>query len=155
MERIPAERILVQWIRVERILVERILAQWIRVERIPAERIQMSGSDAVPHHLSRRGTRAARCGLHARLALIPHPLGSVGCDRVSAHPDRFGLVSGYPAKVFVGDTYCYFAGMTFAVSAILGHNTKTVLLFFIPQALPPSPPTQSQLWHHLLWHYVP
>jgi len=39
----------------------------------------------------------------------------------------------YPAKVFVGDTYCYFAGMTFAVAAILGHNTKTVLLFFIPQ----------------------
>ena len=39
----------------------------------------------------------------------------------------------YPAKVFVGDTYCYFAGMTFAVAAILGHNTKTVLLFFVPQ----------------------
>jgi len=39
----------------------------------------------------------------------------------------------YPSKVFVGDTYCYFAGMTFAVSAILGHNTKTVLLFFVPQ----------------------
>ena len=36
-------------------------------------------------------------------------------------------------QVFVGDTYCYFAGMTFAVAAILGHNTKTVLLFFIPQ----------------------
>jgi UDP-N-acetylglucosamine--dolichyl-phosphate N-acetylglucosaminephosphotransferase len=41
----------------------------------------------------------------------------------------------HPAKVFVGDTYCYFAGMTFAVSAILGHNTKTVLLFFVPQIL--------------------
>lgn len=41
----------------------------------------------------------------------------------------------YPSKVFVGDTYCYFAGMTFAVSAILGHNTKTVLLFFIPQII--------------------
>ena len=39
----------------------------------------------------------------------------------------------YPARVFVGDTYCYFAGMTFAVAAILGHNTKTVLLFFVPQ----------------------
>ena len=39
----------------------------------------------------------------------------------------------FPAKVFVGDTYCYFAGMTFAVAAILGHNTKTVLLFFVPQ----------------------
>lgn len=27
----------------------------------------------------------------------------------------------FPASVFVGDTYCYFAGMTFAVSGILGH----------------------------------
>mmetsp|Transcript_2500 Transcript_2500/g.5188 ORF Transcript_2500/g.5188 Transcript_2500/m.5188 type:complete len:305 (+) Transcript_2500:1-915(+) len=41
----------------------------------------------------------------------------------------------YPSKIFVGDTYCYFAGMTFAVAAILGHNTKTVLLFFVPQIL--------------------
>ncbi|XP_014249162.1 UDP-N-acetylglucosamine--dolichyl-phosphate N-acetylglucosaminephosphotransferase [Cimex lectularius] len=39
----------------------------------------------------------------------------------------------YPSKVFVGDTFCYFAGMTFAVVAILGHFSKTVLLFFIPQ----------------------
>eukprot|EP00697_Spironema_sp_BW2_P004215 gnl/Spiro4/15713_TR8454_c0_g1_i1.p1 gnl/Spiro4/15713_TR8454_c0_g1~~gnl/Spiro4/15713_TR8454_c0_g1_i1.p1 ORF type:complete len:436 (+),score=94.82 gnl/Spiro4/15713_TR8454_c0_g1_i1:126-1433(+) len=39
----------------------------------------------------------------------------------------------YPASVFVGDTYCYFAGMTFAVVAILGHFSKTVLLFFVPQ----------------------
>lgn len=35
--------------------------------------------------------------------------------------------------VFVGDTYCYFAGMTFAVVGILGHFSKTMLLFFIPQ----------------------
>ena len=39
----------------------------------------------------------------------------------------------YPASVFVGDTYCYFAGMTFAVVGILGHFSKTLLLFFIPQ----------------------
>ncbi|CAG8497839.1 3385_t:CDS:2 [Ambispora gerdemannii] len=39
----------------------------------------------------------------------------------------------YPSKVFVGDTYCYFAGMTFAVVGILGHFSKTMLLFFIPQ----------------------
>ena len=39
----------------------------------------------------------------------------------------------YPAKVFVGDTYCYFAGMVFAVVAILGHFSKTLLLLFIPQ----------------------
>lgn len=39
----------------------------------------------------------------------------------------------WPARVFVGDTYCYFAGMTFATIAILGHFSKTLLLFFIPQ----------------------
>lgn len=41
----------------------------------------------------------------------------------------------FPASVFVGDTYCYFAGMTFAVVGILGHFSKTLLLFFIPQIL--------------------
>ncbi|CDO95643.1 unnamed protein product [Kluyveromyces dobzhanskii CBS 2104] len=39
----------------------------------------------------------------------------------------------WPAKVFVGDTYCYFAGMVFAVVGILGHFSKTTLLFFLPQ----------------------
>ncbi|XP_045531327.1 UDP-N-acetylglucosamine--dolichyl-phosphate N-acetylglucosaminephosphotransferase [Pieris brassicae] len=39
----------------------------------------------------------------------------------------------YPSKVFIGDTFCYVSGMTFAVVAILGHFSKTVLLFFIPQ----------------------
>ncbi|XP_050434438.1 UDP-N-acetylglucosamine--dolichyl-phosphate N-acetylglucosaminephosphotransferase [Adelges cooleyi] len=39
----------------------------------------------------------------------------------------------YPSEVFVGDTFCYFAGMTFAVVGILGHFSKTMLLFFIPQ----------------------
>mmetsp|Transcript_50392 Transcript_50392/g.116320 ORF Transcript_50392/g.116320 Transcript_50392/m.116320 type:complete len:450 (-) Transcript_50392:427-1776(-) len=41
----------------------------------------------------------------------------------------------HPAQIFVGDTYCYFAGMSFAVVGILGHNAKTVLLFFIPQVI--------------------
>jgi len=41
----------------------------------------------------------------------------------------------YPSAVFVGDTYCYFAGMTFAVAGILGHFSKTMLLFFLPQLL--------------------
>ena len=45
------------------------------------------------------------------------------------------LLNKYPAKVFVGDTFCYFAGMTFAVVAILGHFSKTLLLFFIPQVI--------------------
>lgn len=39
----------------------------------------------------------------------------------------------YPSQVFVGDTFCYFSGMTFAVVGILGHFSKTTLLFFIPQ----------------------
>lgn len=41
----------------------------------------------------------------------------------------------YPSQVFVGDTYCYFAGMVFAVVGILGHFSKTLLLLFIPQIL--------------------
>lgn len=39
----------------------------------------------------------------------------------------------YPARVFVGDTYCYFAGMVLASAGILGHYSKTLLLFFLPQ----------------------
>lgn len=39
----------------------------------------------------------------------------------------------WPAKVFVGDTYCYLAGMVYAVVGILGHFSKTILLFFLPQ----------------------
>lgn len=41
----------------------------------------------------------------------------------------------FPARVFVGDTFCYFAGMTFAVHGILGHFSKTLLLFFLPQVI--------------------
>jgi len=47
--------------------------------------------------------------------------------------DDVVAVVRYPARVFVGDTFCYFAGMSFAVVAILGHFSKTMLLFFIPQ----------------------
>lgn len=55
----------------------------------------------------------------------------------------------YPASVFVGDTYCYFAGMTFAVVGILGHFSKTLLLFFIPQII-------NFLWSTpQLFHLVP
>ncbi|KAL9923446.1 UDP-N-acetylglucosamine--dolichyl-phosphate N-acetylglucosaminephosphotransferase [Glossina fuscipes] len=41
----------------------------------------------------------------------------------------------YPSQVFVGDTFCYFAGMTFAVVGILGHFSKTLILFFLPQII--------------------
>ncbi|CAF1625177.1 unnamed protein product [Rotaria magnacalcarata] len=40
-----------------------------------------------------------------------------------------------PAEIFVGNTLCYFAGMTFAVVGIIGHFSKTMLLFFIPQII--------------------
>lgn len=39
----------------------------------------------------------------------------------------------FPSKVFVGDTYCYFAGMTFAAVCIVGHFSKTMVLFMLPQ----------------------
>lgn len=38
-----------------------------------------------------------------------------------------------PAKVFVGDTWCYFSGMVFAVVGISSHYVKTLMLFFLPQ----------------------
>ncbi len=41
----------------------------------------------------------------------------------------------YPAKVFVGDTFCYFAGMTFAVVGIHGHFSKALILMFLPQVI--------------------
>ena len=39
----------------------------------------------------------------------------------------------YPARVFVGDTYCYFSGMVFAVVGLLGHFSKTLGLLLVPQ----------------------
>lgn len=39
----------------------------------------------------------------------------------------------YPSRVFVGDTFTYFAGMCIAVAGILGHFSETLLLFLIPQ----------------------
>jgi UDP-N-acetylmuramyl pentapeptide phosphotransferase/UDP-N-acetylglucosamine-1-phosphate transferase len=41
----------------------------------------------------------------------------------------------YPSRVFVGDTFTYFAGMTIAVAGIMGHFSETLLLFFLPQLL--------------------
>ena len=41
----------------------------------------------------------------------------------------------YPAQVFVGDTFTYTAGVTFADVGIFGHFSKSLLLFFIPQLL--------------------
>ncbi|KAL4450691.1 hypothetical protein ABPG77_001047 [Micractinium sp. CCAP 211/92] len=41
----------------------------------------------------------------------------------------------YPAQVFVGDTFTYFAGMALAVAGILGHFSETLLMFFVPQII--------------------
>jgi len=41
----------------------------------------------------------------------------------------------YPSQVFVGDSFTYLAGMSLGVAGILGHFSKTLLLFFIPQLL--------------------
>ena len=41
----------------------------------------------------------------------------------------------YPAQVFVGDTYTYFAGMTVAVAGILGHFSETLLVLLLPQVI--------------------
>ena len=49
-----------------------------------------------------------------------------------ASPPAF-LLPRYPAQVFVGDTFCYFSGMAFAVVAIQGHFSKTLLLLLLPQ----------------------
>jgi len=45
------------------------------------------------------------------------------------------LFNYYPSKVFVGDTYTYFAGMALAVAGILGHFSETLLVFFAPQII--------------------
>ena len=39
----------------------------------------------------------------------------------------------YPARVFVGDTFCYFADMVLAVVGISGHFSKTMLSLILPQ----------------------
>ena len=62
------------------------------------------------------------------------PVVVINSNRLASHHIlRAFTVVRYPARVFVGDTFCYFAGMSFAVVAILGHFSKTMLLFFIPQ----------------------
>lgn len=43
--------------------------------------------------------------------------------------------NSYPARVFVGDTFTYSAGVTFAAVGIFGHFSKSLLLFFIPQLI--------------------
>lgn len=41
----------------------------------------------------------------------------------------------FPSRVFVGDSFTYFAGMTLAVAGITGVYSKTLTLFFLPQII--------------------
>ncbi|EAN90658.1 UDP-N-acetylglucosamine--dolichyl-phosphate n- acetylglucosaminephosphotransferase, putative [Trypanosoma cruzi] len=41
----------------------------------------------------------------------------------------------YPARIFVGDSYTYFAGTVLAVAGVTGQYGKTLMLFFIPQLI--------------------
>jgi len=67
---------------------------------------------------------AARDG-HLFSAMLMAPLAATS----------LGLLSHnwFPASVFVGDTFTYFAGMAVAVAGILGHFSETLLLFLLPQ----------------------
>jgi len=66
------------------------------------------------------GVLGATAGRDFLLSASPPP-GAARCHR-------------YPSRVFVGDTFTYFAGCTIAVAGILGHFSETLLLFLIPQA---------------------
>lgn len=45
------------------------------------------------------------------------------------------IYNSFPSDCFIGDTLCYFAGITLACASIIGEFEITVLLFFIPQIL--------------------
>ncbi|KAI5184984.1 UDP-N-acetylglucosamine--dolichyl-phosphate N-acetylglucosaminephosphotransferase [Nematocida homosporus] len=44
-------------------------------------------------------------------------------------------LNAYPARCFVGDTFCYFAGSSILCVGLVGGFTKTVFVFFGPQLL--------------------
>lgn len=72
-----------------------------------------------------RGHDNNQCHLLSLLFMVPFLFTTLGLLRHN----------WFPARVFVGDTFCYYAGMAFAVAGILGHFSKTLLLFFAPQVL--------------------
>ena len=41
----------------------------------------------------------------------------------------------FPAKAFIGDIFPYYAGMTLASTAVLGHYSRSLLLLLIPQVI--------------------
>lgn len=75
-------------------------------------------------------------------------IGSLQPDTVRAHTISLFFVvpllsvslalikfNWFPAKIFVGDAYCYFAGMVLAVAGITGHFSKTMLSLIMPQII--------------------
>ncbi|XP_043584653.1 UDP-N-acetylglucosamine--dolichyl-phosphate N-acetylglucosaminephosphotransferase isoform X2 [Bombus pyrosoma] len=72
---------------------------------------------------------------HARMLPSTQPLLPYFRIKRGCNSTQGARVSKYPAQVFVGDTFCYLSGMTFAVVGIIGHFSKTTLLFFIPQII--------------------
>jgi UDP-N-acetylglucosamine--dolichyl-phosphate N-acetylglucosaminephosphotransferase len=70
---------------------------------------------------------------------LPPPAGPTQVLSLTLILPFIGVVLGllhhnfYPAKAFVGDTFCYFAGMTFAVIGVHGHFSKTLCFLFLPQ----------------------
>lgn len=82
------------------------------------------------------------------IAVLIHNVLELSGPEAEAHLLSFSLIlpfsavtlgllvyNWYPSQVFVGDTFTYFAGMTLAMSGIMGHFSKTLMLFFLPQIL--------------------
>lgn len=38
----------------------------------------------------------------------------------------------YPAKLFVGDVWCYFSGMLLSLASVEGRYGKTIVLLILP-----------------------
>ncbi len=79
---------------------------------------------------------AVACGVASKCQAAQRgPVIELTCRRrhVCARPPPCVRPRRYPSRVFVGDTFTYFAGMTIAVAGILGHFSETLLLFLIPQ----------------------
>lgn len=51
--------------------------------------------------------------------------------------------NAYPSQVFVGDTFCYFAGIVLALSAIFGNSYTLHRLNFVSLSFPVHPPAHK------------
>ena len=87
-------------------------------------------SAVLVHNLSRLAAApgdARAEGAHLLSVSLVAPLLSVSLGLLA--------LNWHPSRVFVGDTYTYFAGMALAVAGTLGHFLETLLLLFLPQLL--------------------